>query len=139
MKKIILMTGFVTALFSALLFNGCITDAFNTLIQNVPISSKVSITSNQSSASAAGKIDLDNSSIYQSYKDKIRSITFAAGTFTADSVYPSTLQGDIVVSLSNASGQVIFSKTFTSVKPYEFIGDANKFNLQLTDAEKSCS
>jgi hypothetical protein len=137
MKKYLRLFVFAASFVVGLTFNGCILDAFDTLFQNVPISANVSINDNKTSSVSSTTINLDSSSVYRSYKNKIKYITFAQATFVASEVTPASLQVDLQFTLSTATGQLIFAKLFTGVKPSSYIGDANKFTLELTESEKS--
>jgi|GEM_PF-1116390 len=137
MKLFIKPIVFLFAFATGLSFNGCILDAFDTLIQNIPISQSVILTSSQTSASASANFDVSTSSVYQEYikSNKIQKISFAKATFVTATVTPSTLQADFTIVLKTQSGTQIFSKTFTGIKPSNYMGDASVFNLQLTDTE----
>lgn len=136
MKKYIKIISFVFAFLAGLSFNGCILDAFDTLIQKVPISAEVKLEDTKTTSISTATISLDSSSIFRSYKGKVKKITFAEATFVTIDVTPATLQANINISLKYGS-TVIFSRSYTNIKPYDYIGDANKFKLDLTDAEKS--
>jgi len=136
MKRFVKPAVLLFAFFAALIFNGCILDAFDTLIQKVPLSATVNIESANTNAVSSGTVCLDSSATYRSYKGKIKSISFAQATFVTSSVTPATLQADIKLSLSLGTN-VIFTRQYSSLKPADYIGDASKFNLELNDAEKA--
>lgn len=137
MKKFLKPVAFMFAFLVGLSINGCILDAFDTLIQNVPISNDVQVIDTKTSTTSTATINLDSSSTYRSYASKIKTITFAQATFVVIDVTPGTLKADFTIRLTTSSGLPIFSKSFTNVTPVSYIGDANKFKLELTDTEKS--
>ena len=135
MKRITIPV-FLVAFLAGLSFNGCILDAFDTLIQKVPISADVSLVDSKTISISTAVVCLDSSATFRSYKGKVKTITFGEATFVTADVTPASLQADIKISLKYQS-TVIFSRTFTGIKPADYIGDANKFKLNLTDSEKA--
>lgn len=136
MKNTIKLMTFMIAFLAGLSFNGCILDAFDTLIQKVPISADVRLEDSKTTSISNATISLDSSSIFRSYKGKIKKVTFAEATFVTKEVTPATLQANINISLKFGN-TVIFTRTYTGIKPNDYIGDANKFKLDLTESEKS--
>ena len=133
MKKYILGTLFTVVLIGAVSFNGCILDAFKTLTQNIPISKEFNVNSSATSYSRTEVVNLDSSSIYQRYQDKIQEIKFVRAEYRTKSVAQSDLSGDISITVTDLNDNKLFSVTLSQIKPADYL--KTPFELSINQAE----
>jgi hypothetical protein len=132
--KFLLMCFLVPA--AALVFNGCILDAFKTLVQNMPIDGRFTLVgTTKELQKQTTTFRLDSSSVYQKNRDKIKQLRFKAAGFCVDTNTVPSLQGDLILTVKRAdTGELLFTKTLIGFKPDDYRGITAK-NLDLSDAE----
>ncbi len=129
MKKYILGTIFTLFAVSIVTFNGCILDAFKTITQNVALTQEFSINSSATSYSKLATVNLDSSSVYQRYKDKINEIKFIRAEYRTTSINQSNLSGTISVTIKNMSDQVLFQVNLGQIKLADYQNSPLELNL----------
>jgi hypothetical protein len=107
--------------------------SLNTFPLNLPINVELSLAGNVTSVNKSGGICLDTSQTYIKYKDKIQSITFLAASFRTISATPSTMTGNVTLTLANGSGSTLFTKALGVIKPSDYL--VNSYNLSFTENE----
>ncbi len=123
---------------AALLFNGCILDAFKNLVQNMPIDYTFTLSGNTTAIpKQTGTFTLNDSKTYRDNKDKVKQLRYKAAAFCVSSNTVPSLQGDIILTLKAGSGigaTTLFSKTLAGFKPNDYLGIQAK-DLPLTQTE----
>jgi hypothetical protein len=130
MKKNYLRIFIGALLVGAMSFSGCLLDALNTLTQNIPIS--VEFTINNSSESSIQKtetVDLSNSTTYKEYSDKIQNINYVQAEFRDKTVSPSNLSANVMMTLSDNNGNVLFTYPLGTITPADYQNTPFQLNL----------
>ncbi|MBN2857998.1 MAG: hypothetical protein WC212_09165 [Candidatus Delongbacteria bacterium] len=137
--KILVFAAAVSALF---FMTGC--DQFEDFSVNVPFTVAMTDSSYSTTITSSEVYDLDSSSVYQEYKDKIKDFKFLEAKYTVTYAEPADLSGKIRLTMkkNSSAGEVLFVKeydysqadfdqSFTVVMTQEEI---SLFNLFLASA-----
>lgn len=134
MKRYLLNIFTAAAVAIALSLNGCITDAFDTLTQNFPITQEFSInggiltTYNQTET-----IDLSSSTTFKRYQDKLQSIKFARAEFRSKNVAPANLSAVVSFTLTDANNNLLFSVSLGKINLADY--ETTPYELTLTSQQ----
>ncbi|RJP72982.1 MAG: hypothetical protein C4539_02590 [Ignavibacteriales bacterium] len=126
---------FVATILLSVLYSGCILDAFDELVQNFSVERSFIIQGNTNNITPqTSSFSLEDSDVYEEYKNKIKDISFVAASVTVDSIDTPSLQGDMILTLKDANGNTLFTHTFNDVKPADYYKNKAML-LTLTQAE----
>ncbi len=140
MKKYltIIFFGIITLSFSIINI-GC--DEFNNFPVNIPISKQIDATGTNNDISGTGDYCIDkDSEIYQDHYGKIKSLTFIQAAYrtksvTASGIAAPNLQGDIVITIKDQFGGLLFKVTIPNVNPSDYITKAIVLSLTQTQIQ----
>ncbi len=124
----------LTAVFAALLFmTGC--DKFEDFSVNVPFTVVMTDSSYSTTITSSELYDLDDSSVYQEYKDKIENFEFMEAKYTVTYAEPSDLSGKMRLTMkkNGPDGDVLFVKDYD----YAAADFGQSFTVVLTSDEIS--
>lgn len=133
MNRHIIVVFSVLALVGILSLSGCILDALKTITQNIPITADINISGNETSLTRTETFDLNESSAYQQYQDKINSLTFVTAQYRTKSVTPSDMRGNISITVKQSNGVILFSKIIPQFRPADYAN--TPYELTLTQSE----
>src|SRR3972149_632150 len=89
-------------------FNGCILDAFNTIVLNIPITiANISTGGLLAQNVASTSFCLSESDVYQDYVDKINEIDLLEITARPTQVAPANLSGEVVLTISRRDNNAV--------------------------------
>ncbi len=125
---------FTLSLFLAITLVSCdIVDSLKKYPVNIPISVAFSSSGSNTIVAEGGTHCLTNEDAYQEYEDKINSVKLVKMAYRTTSFSPSSLQGNVSVSVKNDFGVTLFTHTIPNVKPGDYIN--TPYELQLTNTE----
>ena len=141
MKKYlnIILLGIIAISFSIINL-GC--DEFNNFPVNIPISKQIDATGTNNNIFGTGDYCIDkDSETYQNYNDKIKSLSFIQAAYrtksiTASGVAAPNLQGDIVVTVNDQFGGLLFKVTIPNSNPSDYINKAIVLSLTQIEIQK---
>lgn len=129
-KKLYLFALFV---FTSFFISCDLVDSLKTYPVNVPISIQFSASGTSNTVNETEYFCVDNQEAYQEYKDNINKVTFVEMAFRTISYSPSNLQGNVTISLKDAAGTTLFSKTIPDAKASDYV--TTPYILQLNQTE----
>ena len=128
--KIFISVFVIVSLFTV---KGCILDAFDTLIQNVPVSKEFTLQGSSSSIFETSNFCLNESSTIEDYRGKIENIELVTATYSTVSISPANTKGDLTISLAKSDGTVLYTTTLTNISPATYIN--NPLILQFSSTQ----
>ena len=122
----------LSLLFSSLMFvNGC--DELNNLDLDIPLDIEIYSHGPNTTTSESEYFCLSQYKDWRDNQEDIESAKFLEASYWTLKSTPN-LQGDITITLAVGNGAPFFTKTYSNVKPAEFMGDNSK-KLDFTEAE----
>jgi len=135
MKKFQLLLTLLVVPVTALLFNGCILDAFDEITQNMSLERNFTVSGNTNAITPqSATFRLSDSQLYMDNKDKIKKMRYKAASFNVSENNVPALQGNIILTLKTATGIPLFTKTLTAFKPNDYM-NIKASVLDLTQTE----
>ncbi len=129
MKKFKYLVPFFITLFF-LQMSSC--DEINSIELNVPVTKEITATGSNSSITQPESFCLDKASdTYQSYRDKINSLSFIQAAYRTISVSDPSLKGDINLTVMDINGNSLFSLSLPGVSLAAYMKPNSPFILQL--------
>lgn len=126
---------FITAAFLSMMYGGCILDAFDELVQNFSVERSFVVQGNTNNVPIqTSTFSLDDSDIYDEYKNKIKDVNFLAASLRVDSIDTPSLQGDMILTLKDVNGNTLFTHTFDDFKPADYYNNKAAV-INLSQAE----
>lgn len=124
---------FVIFVFTTFIISCDLVDSLQNYPINIPISVQFSASGNNNNVNETEYFCVDNEEAYQEYRDNINKVTFVEMAFRTISYSPSNLQGNVTISLKDAAGTILFSKTIPNAKASDYV--TTPYLLVLTQTE----
>lgn len=131
MKQLITIALIALFAISLTTYYGC--DEFETLPINIPISVAFTISGGNTSSNPTS-FCLSESSVYQEYKEKIKSgsMTLVEISLRTTSVDPASIQGDVTIVIRRSDNTVIYTTTLTNIKPADYLSPNSPYVVTIT-------
>jgi len=126
----------LTILISFTLFTSCdVVDALKDYPVNIPLSVTFSASGSSTSIVETQDFCINNDSTYQEYSEKVKKVTFVEVAFRTISYSPADLRGTIIITLNDASGNLLFSETIENASPEDYINTPYVISLNAAEIQ----
>jgi len=133
MKRYLILSVMVLATVGLLSVNGCILDAIKSITQNIPITTDFNLSGSATSLTKTETFDLNESSTYNTYSDKINTIEFVTAQYRTKSLNQPSMSGTITITVKQSNGTVLFSKVIPGFRPASYT--SAPYELTLSQSE----
>jgi hypothetical protein len=114
-------------LFSLFFLSSC--DKFNSLPLNIPYRIHFFVSGSGAIGDSTASFCPDESTTYQQYQDKIKSLSYVQAAITIDSLSSTSLSVDIQIQIKGGSGNILLTQNITGFKPSDYMNKAYVIKL----------